>query len=142
MGPAECLRLIAGSMIGRVVFTDSALPAAQPVTYILDGHEVIFSTANGSALAAAMRDAIVAFEVDEIDLDTRAGWSVLGVGRPYEITDVDRLALLGAGSCVVDGAPHTIAIPLQRLTGRRLTLTDMAAHVVGTSTRSGAASVR
>ncbi len=123
----ECLRLLAGNPIGRVVFTDGAMPAAQPVNYLLDGEEVIFRTANGSKLAAATRHAVVAFEVDEIDAPTRTGWSVLGVGEAYEVTDPDRLGELAARQpepWVAGRTAHTIAIPLRRLTGRRLSLTD------------------
>jgi hypothetical protein len=120
---AECLRLLIKSEIGRVVFTDAALPAAQPVTYLLDGEEVVFRTAGGSKLAAATRGAVVAIQVDEIDLSTRIGWAVLGIGEAYEVLVPDRLADL-ATRMPQPWAPnrtaHTIAVPLQRLTGRRL----------------------
>jgi nitroimidazol reductase NimA-like FMN-containing flavoprotein (pyridoxamine 5'-phosphate oxidase superfamily) len=120
---AECLRLLTKSEIGRVVFTDAALPAAQPVTYLLDGEEVVFRTGGGSKLAAATRGAVVAFQVDEMDLRTRTGWTVLGVGEAYEVLVPERLAEL-ATRMPQPWAPnrtsHTIAVPLQRLTGRRL----------------------
>ena len=120
---AECLRLLAGCEIGRVVFTDAALPAAQPVTYLLDDEEIVFRTRGGSKLAAATRNAVVAFQVDQIDPGTRTGWTVLGVGEAYEVTVPDRLAELAERMPVPwapDRTAHTIAIPLQRLTGRRL----------------------
>jgi nitroimidazol reductase NimA-like FMN-containing flavoprotein (pyridoxamine 5'-phosphate oxidase superfamily) len=120
---AECLRLLAGHEIGRVVFTDAALPAAQPVTYVLDDEEIVFRTGGGSKLAAATRNAVVAFQVDRIDPDTRTGWTVLGVGQAYEVVVPERLAEL-AERIPAPWAPHrtahTIAIPLQRLSGRRL----------------------
>ena len=119
----ECLRLLAGGVVGRVVFTEAALPAAHPVTYLLDGEEIVFRTAGGGKLAAATVHRVVAFEVDEIDLDARTGWSVLGVGEAYEVTDPGRLADL-ATRMPSPWAPnrdgHTVALPLQRLTGRRL----------------------
>src|SRR5215213_11640787 len=90
----ECLRLLAGGVIGRIICTDGALPTAQPVNYLLDGEEIIFRTANGSKLAAATRHAVVGFQVDEIDPRTRTGWSVLGVGEANEIVHPDRLAEL------------------------------------------------
>ena len=90
----ECLRLLAGQAIGRVVFTDSAMPAAQPVNYLLSGEEVLFRTANGSKLAAAVRRAMFGFQTDQIDTDSATGWSVLGVGQSYEVTDPTRLELL------------------------------------------------
>jgi uncharacterized protein len=119
----DCLRLLAGGVVGRVVFTDAALPAAHPVTYLLDGEEVVFRTAGGGKLAAATVGRVVAFEVDEIDLTTRTGWSVLGVGEAYEVTDPQRLADLATRMpppWAPDRRAHTVAVPLQRLTGRRL----------------------
>jgi hypothetical protein len=106
-----------------VVFTEGALPAVHPVIYLLDDEEVIFRTAAGSKLAAATRHQIVGFQADEIDPYTRTGWSVLGVGQAYEVLTPTRLAELAAGRpapWILDRAEHTIAIPLQRLTGRRL----------------------
>jgi uncharacterized protein len=117
----ECLRLLAGSVVGRVVYTEGALPAARPVMYGLDGDEVVFRAAPGATLAAGQR--VVAFEVDAFDLEARTGWSVLGVGVAYEVTDSGRLAALSGRvpDQWTDGrATTTVAIPLQRLTGRRL----------------------
>jgi uncharacterized protein len=119
----ECLRLLAGGLVGRVVFTDAALPAAHPVTYLLDGEEIVFCTAGGGKLAAATLHRVVAFQTDEIDPMNRTGWSVLAVGQAYEVTDPQRLAELAARmpplwAATRDG--HTVAIPLQRLTGRVL----------------------
>ena len=62
----ECLRLLAPGVIGRVVVTDAALPAAQPITYRLDCDEVIFRAGGGSKLAAATRHAVLAVEADEV----------------------------------------------------------------------------
>ena len=123
LGREECLRLLAGGVVGRVVFTEAALPAAHPVTYLLDGDDVVFCTANGDRLAAATLHRVVAFQVDEIDPAHRTGWSVLGVGEAYEVTDPRRLAGLAArlpAPWAANRGGHTVAIPLQRLTGRVL----------------------
>ncbi|MEV0718012.1 pyridoxamine 5'-phosphate oxidase family protein [Asanoa sp. NPDC050611] len=121
---AHCLRLLATGSVGRVVFTERALPAAHPVNYLLDGDEVVFRTGGGGKLAAATLRKLVAFQVDDIDTTNRTGWSVLGVGEAYEVLDAERLTALSsklprpwAGSAV---GGHVIAIPLGRLTGRRL----------------------
>ncbi len=119
----ECLRLLAHGAVGRVAFTDGALPAVQPVAYHLDDEEIVFRTKNGSKLAAATRHAVVGFEVDDFDLEARTGWSVLGVGEAYEIVDPARLAALAdthTDPWVQGHDAHTIAIPLQLVTGRRL----------------------
>ena len=123
LGREECLRLLGGTVVGRVVFTEGALPAAHPVAYLLDGEEAVFCTADGGKLAAATLNHVVAFEVDEIDVANRTGWSVLGVGAAYEVTDPPRLADLAArmpAPWTSIGNGHTVAIPLQRLTGRVL----------------------
>jgi hypothetical protein len=83
----------------------------------------VFRTVNGGKLAAATLHRVVAFEADEIDLAARAGWSVLGVGEASEVTDPERLADLATRMpppWVPDRLDHTVAIPLERLTGRRL----------------------
>lgn len=119
----ECLRLLAGAVIGRVIFTEAALPAAQPVTFLLDGEEVLFRTAGGDKLAAATLHTVVAFQADDLDLVTRTGWSVLGIGEAYEVVVPRRLAALAdrlPDPWVPARTAHTIAIPLQRLTGRRV----------------------
>lgn len=120
---SECLRLLAGGAIGRVIFTDRALPSVQPVNYVLDNEEIVFRTANGSKLAAASRNAVVAFQIDQFDPATRSGWSVLGVGEAYEVVDPARLvelADLQPDPWVRDRDAHTLCIPLGILTGRRI----------------------
>ncbi len=119
----ECLRRIAEEVIGRVVVTDAALPDVHQVHYLLDDEDVIFRTRNGSKLAAAARNAVVGFQIDHHDAPTRTGWSVLGIGTAYEILDPGRLRELTAlqpGLWRSGPTEHTIAIPLQLITGRRL----------------------
>ncbi|MCP2259108.1 Pyridoxamine 5'-phosphate oxidase [Streptoalloteichus tenebrarius] len=93
---AECLRLLGSVPVGRIAFTHDALPAVQPVTFVLNGGSVVFRTREGSKLAAATRNAVVAFEVDEFDAATRTGWNVTVVGRARVVTDPDELAELAA----------------------------------------------
>ena len=120
---AGCLELLASGQIGRVVYTEAAMPAAHPVNYLLDGEEVVFRTGEGAKLAAASRGVVVGFQADDIDVERRSGWSVLGVGEAYEILDPARLSEL-ADRLPTPWAPdrtgHCISIPLQRLTGRWL----------------------
>jgi nitroimidazol reductase NimA-like FMN-containing flavoprotein (pyridoxamine 5'-phosphate oxidase superfamily) len=118
----ECLRLLATGVIGRIVFTDAAMPAAHPVNYLLDGEEVLFRTADGRTFAATHRT-VVGFQADDLDPETHTGWSVLGVGHAYEVVDPARLHALH-GTMPESWAPgragHVVAVPLQHLTGRRL----------------------
>ncbi len=82
----ECMALLREHSVGRVAYTDHALPAITPVNYAMDGDTVVFRTAAGTRLAEGTRDAVVAFEVDEFDTVVREGWSVVVVGVASQIT--------------------------------------------------------
>ncbi|WP_198156489.1 pyridoxamine 5'-phosphate oxidase family protein, partial [Thermobifida cellulosilytica] len=56
----ECLRLLAQAPIGRIVFTDHALPAVQPVNFTMLGTDIVIRTSPESKLAQATRDTVVA----------------------------------------------------------------------------------
>lgn len=120
---AECLRLLGTVAVGRIVFTESALPAIQPVNFTLDGTDVIFRTSGGGKLAAAVAGTVVAFEADDIDPVTRSGWSVVVVGHASLICDIDRLVALASPDSrpwVTGRTNHVIRIKVERVTGRRL----------------------
>ncbi|WP_433505835.1 pyridoxamine 5'-phosphate oxidase family protein [Pseudonocardia halophobica] len=120
---AECLRLLTVTDVGRVIYTENALPAAHPVTYVLAGEEVFFRTGSRTKAAAASKGAVFALQVDAIDFDDLSGWSVLGVGQAYEVTDPDRLADLDRHvprPWLPDHDEYTIGIVLSRLNGRRV----------------------
>ncbi len=76
----QCLELLDRSVVGRVVFTEAALPAALPVNFALLDGDIVFRTATGSKLAAALAKAVVAFQADDIDPAFETGWSVLVQG--------------------------------------------------------------
>ena len=119
----ECLALAATMPIGRIVFTDQALPAVQPVNFIIDDGNVIIRTTQGSKLAAATRNAIVAFEIDEVDPRFRAGWSVTMVGRAQAVRDPDetaRLTRLPLHTWAPGTRDRFIRIRPQHINGRRI----------------------
>ncbi|NEA30046.1 pyridoxamine 5'-phosphate oxidase family protein [Actinomadura bangladeshensis] len=124
LGREECLALLRSAPVGRVVYTDQALPAIQPVTFVLDGDEaVVIRTAPGSKFDAALRGAIVAFEVDAFDPAARTGWSVTAVGQARAVTDpaeAARVARLPLRPWAPGPRDHFIRVPLWRVTGRRI----------------------
>ncbi|MCP2350086.1 pyridoxamine 5'-phosphate oxidase family protein [Nonomuraea roseoviolacea] len=120
----ECLRLLSRAPIGRIVFTDRALPAVQPVTFRLYGDSVVIRTSAGSKLAAATRHAVVAFEADEFDVDRRTGWSVTAVGRARAVRDPDeiaRLSELAPAAWAPGERNHYIVVDMEQVTGRQIT---------------------
>ncbi|SDS57949.1 pyridoxamine 5'-phosphate oxidase family protein [Jiangella sp. DSM 45060] len=118
-----CYALLRSLPIGRIVFTEGALPAIQPVNFVLDGDDVIIRTGMGSKLAAATRSAVVAFEADRFDEDALAGWSVVLVGRAEAVTgeqERTRLAALGLTPWAPGERPHYIRIRPEIVRGRRV----------------------
>jgi hypothetical protein len=85
LGEEECLRLLATTRIGRVAYTEAALPAIQPVAYTLGDRAVEIPTRTGSALAVAVRGAVVAFEADSYNDIARAGWNVTVIGPSWVV---------------------------------------------------------
>ena len=82
----DCFELLAAHHVGRVAVTVSALPAVFPVNYALMDGAIVFRTGEGTKLQAALRNAVVAFEIDEFDGFGHGGWSVLAVGMADELT--------------------------------------------------------
>ena len=80
LGEEECFELLGRGKIGRVAITMGAIPAVLPVNYCFVDGAIHFRTGEGAKLTAASQHAVVAFEVDEIDLLYHAGWSVLAIG--------------------------------------------------------------
>lgn len=122
LGREECLGLLARAPVGRVIYTEQALPAVQPVTFALADGAVVVRTAAGSRLAAATRDTVVGFEADEFHPATAAGWSVTVVGRATVVTDPDERADLEDLPLYRwnNGRPdHYIRIEAERTSGRR-----------------------
>lgn len=119
-----CLELLGSKPVGRVAFNWPALPAILPVTFQLIGEDIIFATGTGSKSLAVRRGTVLAFEVDEIDAGTRAGWSVLVVGKAREL-DPRRLTAsllrqLDLRPWAGRHASKLIRLPTERLSGRRL----------------------
>ncbi|MEU6036781.1 pyridoxamine 5'-phosphate oxidase family protein [Actinomadura sp. NPDC047616] len=124
IGTRECLDLMRSVPIGRIVFTDRALPAIQPVNFVLDADDsVIIRTVPGSKLAAATRGAIVAFEADDFDEADRTGWSVTLVGPARAVTspaERARLARLPLTPWSPGTRDHFIRVTARQVTGRRI----------------------
>lgn len=120
---AECLRLLATDSVGRLAVSIDALPAILPVNYALLDGDVVLRTGAGGKYDAAVRGAVVAFEVDTIDRLDRTGWSVLVTGVASVVTDPDDRA--HAADLLRDiWAPgprdEFVRIPTVLVSGRRL----------------------
>jgi nitroimidazol reductase NimA-like FMN-containing flavoprotein (pyridoxamine 5'-phosphate oxidase superfamily) len=125
----ECLRLVAGSVIGRIAYVGQYDMTILPVNYRLVDGTILFRTAQDSLTGEDLRTGIahadykVAFEVDRLDEIAREGWSVLIWGPAHHLdSEAEQATALAAG---VDSWPagekdHFIRITPARITGRRI----------------------
>jgi len=119
----DCLALLARRALGRVSVSIGALPVILPVTYRLSGDAVVLRTTPGTRFDAALRNAVVAFEVDDLDEVSGTGWSVMVTGLAQEIVGPDELGwahTLGLPSWTGGGETRFIRIPCDEISGRRV----------------------
>ena len=125
MSREECLELMASVPVGRIIYTRQALPAVELVNFAVDNGDIIIRTDHSGKLAAATREAVVAFEAVSLDTDRHVGWSVTIVGQSQEVTDpeeIGRLEQLGLRSWAPGGREHFIRIRPGILNGRWLSV--------------------
>ena len=118
----ECLRLVGGSVLGRLVVVVDGQPLAFPVNFTLDGNAVVLRTDEGTKLHAARHDS-VAFECDDVDLRYHTGWSVIITGRTEEVREpgeVARLERLPLGPWCPVAKPVWLRIRARTISGRRI----------------------
>jgi hypothetical protein len=133
LSPDESLRLLGSVSLGRIVFTQHALPAIRPVNHVLDNGDIILRTHEGAALAASAREAgppgvVVAYEADDIDPDTHLGWSVVATGFAQLVTDPHELARYRAAlhPWIDRTMDYAVRIRPDLVTGVRLTVSRPA----------------
>lgn len=120
---AQCLALAASVSVGRLVYTDKALPAVTLAGFILEGDVVTLYTGSDVALAAAIRNAVVAFQVDDFDTDISAGWSVTIIGQARLVDDAGdaaHLARLPLNRWVAGENGQYVRLPAREVSGGRI----------------------
>ncbi|WP_244162485.1 pyridoxamine 5'-phosphate oxidase family protein [Amycolatopsis regifaucium] len=119
----QCVALLAGTGLGRVVFTSRALPVIQPTRFVLHHGAIVLRTPSQSALFAGVLDSVVAFAVDEFAPDLESGWYVTVLGRASEVRDpivIDELATLPLDCWTGQPDARYLRIPIESVTGRRI----------------------
>nr|WP_300149038.1 pyridoxamine 5'-phosphate oxidase family protein [Propionicimonas sp.] len=77
----ECRHLVRGHSVGRVCWHSAEGLQVLPVSYVASGELIYFRVDRGSVLGELAGPVQVAFEVDDIDVPTATGWSVLVRGE-------------------------------------------------------------
>lgn len=118
----ECLRLLAEEEVGRLAVNDGSAPTIFPVNYRMDGEAIVFRTAPGTKLDSAARS-LACFEIDRFVRESRAGWSVVVIGRLDEVTQYDARTLARVTELAVDPwadgeKSHWMRLVPTRISGR------------------------
>ena len=122
---AECLSRLGATGLGRIAVVNGTEPAIFPVNYATYRGGILFRTAAGAKLAAAVRRAVLAFEIDGFDAVYHTGWSVLVVGParvvddPAELREVALLPLTRWAPA--SGRQAIVHLRARRISGRQIT---------------------
>ena len=123
-----CLQLISPGGVGRIAYTSRFGLVVLPVNYALHAGAVVFRTAEHGPLDEDLRTGIdgadykVAFEIDDIDLAKRQGWSVLVQGPARHLAGAERDAAVQAGIQALAPGDRELFVKIvpSRVTGRRI----------------------
>ena len=122
IGRQQCFDLIESHHLGRIAWQAADLPQILPITYAMHQGSIYFRTLPDGILAELALPTSVALEVDELDQQTRSGWSIVLHGRTSAVREPDELAGLWASDSLVPWASgnRTLFIRIQpeRVAGR------------------------
>jgi len=121
MTERECLEAMASAAIGRVAITHQVMPYIFPVNFVMADRSVYFAVMSRSILAAATQRSVVAFQTDSLDLESGSGWTVVGVGHAYEVSEPSETRALTNSVpkpwMTDDGPEHVVKIKLAHISG-------------------------
>ena len=124
---SRCLELLSSRSLGRIALSQRALPTVVPVTYRLVDDRLVFMAPPESGILTSVQHPVVAFEVDDIDPGTLAGWSVVVVGvvEGIEADNASWSGLVSGGGHVQAGAGDLLAgLITDHISGRRFSPID------------------
>lgn len=120
--PARCEELLQGQSVGRIAWQAADGLQILPVTYAWHEGTIIFRTSPYGVLSELVRPTDVALEIDEVDQDSRRGWSVVVQGRARGVAEPDQLVRMWSVGGVVPWAAGVrnvfIQVTPRRVSGR------------------------
>lgn len=120
---AECMRLLSDARVGRLGLSVGALPVVLPVNYAVMDDTVVVRSGPGTKLDAALADAVVAFEVDQLDETSETGWSIMIQGVATVISDprvLERARALRLRPWAGGPKDHFLELSTDVVSGRRI----------------------
>jgi nitroimidazol reductase NimA-like FMN-containing flavoprotein (pyridoxamine 5'-phosphate oxidase superfamily) len=118
----ECWDLLRREVVGRLAVAIANAPDIFPINYIVDDGSIVFRSAPGTKLAAAVLGRGVALEIDGYDPIKATAWSVVVKGtarrieRMKEYIEADDLPLFPWHTAP---KPEIVRIDPELVTGRR-----------------------
>ncbi len=87
----QCWDYIRQAPIGRLAVIADQHPEIFPINFVVDRGSVVFRTAEGTKLRAALEGAAVAFEVDGYDDRLGFAWSVVLKGSAAQLESIEEV---------------------------------------------------
>jgi len=116
---ASCWELVRAQQLGRLAYTDLALPSIRPLNYEVDGTHLLLRVS--PKLADRLDGQVVAFEVDDIDQSARIGTTVVLIGTVRRTDEAEGVRASGrAPSWVAQPESVPMRLTIGRMDGRRL----------------------
>jgi nitroimidazol reductase NimA-like FMN-containing flavoprotein (pyridoxamine 5'-phosphate oxidase superfamily) len=121
----ECWQLLRAVSLGRVVFTQHAMPAIRPVNHVVEDRKIIIRSHAGAAIVSrAVADAgsVVCYEADDLDPIRHTGWSVIVTGMARLVSEPAEIARYHdlLEPWIAGQMDHVVAIEPRFVSGLRL----------------------
>ncbi len=125
-----CWDLLRRTEVGRLAVSIQNRPDIFPINYVVDHGTIVFRTAEGTKLAAAVLGQSVAFEIDGYEPASGQAWSVVIKGpaveieRMHEVFEALDLPLFPWNA---SPKPRFVRIEPIEVSGRRFSVADTPA---------------
>lgn len=128
----ECWNRLRALEFGRLAYHLADEVHITPINYAVDGDKIIFRTAEGSKLLGVVMNEDVAFEIDQVDEEDEAAWSVIARGTATILEgaaarDADNLRLR---PWINTAKYNVVAISVDELSGRQFHLSRPWRHMM------------
>lgn len=135
----ECLALLAGAAVGRLVLSRGGLPFVLPVPFAVGAEGVLVLVPEDPEIVDRVADAVVGFEAESPSTTDGLGWSVSVVGTAERSVDTAGEALRMRHGGAVYG--ELVRVPFTVVSGQLLAMDGPRARSDGADevTASGAA---
>jgi hypothetical protein len=119
IGEGDCWELLQTETIGRVVTEVNGEIEIFPVNYVVEGDGILFRT-NAGRKATGVLVGETVFEVDSVDRQAKAGWSVIVRGEARDITAYDGPSRSNSVTPWTGPKDFLVRINPRSITGRRV----------------------